>query len=202
MNAVLSSNSSNQVPTNQHLFLLPVWFIFSSSSSSTISSSSCLQMTWEHSFPSSKCEHHFLIWCADHFQLLSGWWKSFKISQGKKTCLHFSKNPVSFQEPSSSSSSYPICDYGEPPSSSSAFFFFDDGETLFFIVFFITSQWCTTFFFIIMFFSWHEEEGSSSSLSSFLDTFPSLSSSSSFAWKWWTPKVGLFKLLLLICTWN
>jgi hypothetical protein len=39
-------------------------------------------------------------------------------------------------------------------------------------------------------------------LSSFLDTFPSLSSSSSFAWKWWTPKVGLFKLLLLICTWN
>lgn len=129
MNAVLSSNSSNQVPTNQHSFLLPVWLIFFSSSSSTISSSSFLQMTWEHSFPSSKCEQPFLIWCADHFQLLAGWWKSFKNSWGKKNISTF------FQEP---------CFI------SRTFFFFIIPYlwlwwTLLFIISFFFWWWCNTF---------------------------------------------------------
>lgn len=169
MNAVLSSNSSNQVPTNQHSFLPPVWVIFFSPSSSTISSSSSLQMTWEHSFPSSfiphKCEHPFLIWCANHFQLLAGWWKSFKIHEENKTFLLFSKNPLSFQEPSSSSS-YPICDYGEHSSSSLASFFLimvkhfclssssllHNGVQLSSSSSFFFLTWRRLFFFIVIFF--------------------------------------------------
>ncbi len=206
MNAVLSSNSPNQVPTNQHSFLLPVWLIFFCSSSSTISSSSSLQMTWEHSFPSSfipyKCEHPFWIWCPDHFQLLAGWWKSFKNSWGKKNISTF------FQEPS----------------------FFS--RTFFFFIIPYLWLWWTLLFIISLFFFLIMVKHFCLSSSSLLHNGVQLSSSSScsfvdmikalllhchpfwtpsphyhhllsfFAWKWWTPKVGLFKLFLLICTWN